>query len=319
MAARRNPDDPTGLGMFHGWAFSWPANRRILYNRASVDLEGRPWDPSRSVIWWTGSDWAGDIPDGGGPPGAILPFIMKPEGVGRIFGPGRVDGPFPEHYEPFESPVPNLLSSVQTNPTVWRWDNVDPEATPLALYDSPDREQYPYVCSTWRLTEYLTSMSTNVIWLAQLQPQMFVEISKQLGTELGIRSGEIVAVSSKRGRVVCRALVTPRVWPLQVNGKTLHVVGMPWHWGYKGFVTGDIANNTTPDIGDPNVQIEEAKAYLVNIEKATAEDRERYRAILASAEWPKKPMLRGIGRSEHSVRTFNREGEATGAIEPTGE
>ena len=144
---------------------------------------------------------------------------------------------------------------------------------------------------------------------------MFVEFSKQLGAELGIESGEIVAVVSKRGRVVCRALVTPRVWPLQVNGKTLHVVGMPWHWGYKGFITGDIANNITPDIGDPNTQIEEAKAFLVNIEKATAADKDRYREILASAEWPKKPRLGSIARSEESVREFNRTGETTGALD----
>lgn len=302
MAARRGLEDPTGLGYYPNWAFAWPANRRILYNRASVDLQGRPWDPSRAVIWWTGSEWAGDVPDGGAPPGATLPFIMKPEGVGRFFGPGRVDGPFPEHYEPFESPVPNLVSSAQTNPTVWRWDNVDPKATPLALFESPDRDKYPYVCSTWRLTEYLTSMSRNVIWLAQLQPQMFVEMSRQLAEELGIKSGEIVTVSSLRGRVVCRALVTPRVWPLQVNGKTLHTVGMPWHWGYKGFITGDIANNNTPDIGDPNTQIEEAKAFLVNIERPTSEDMDRYHAILAAADWPKHPMLRSIGRSAQSVR-----------------
>ncbi len=311
LSARRNADDPTGMGLHPGWAFSWPANRRILYNRASVDLQGRPWDPKRPVIWWTGSEWAGDVPDGGEPPGAIGPFIMKPEGVGGLFGPGPVDGPFPEHYEPFESQVPNLFSPVQTNPVVWRWDNVDPEATPLALFDSPERANYPHVCSTWRLTEYLTSMSRNVVWLAQLQPQMFVEISKELGAELAIESGEIVAVDSIRGRVVCRALVTPRVWPLRVNGKTLHIVGMPWHWGYKGFITGDIANNTTPDIGDPNTQIEEAKAYLVRVEKATEADRQRYQQILASAEWPSKPRLGPIGRSERSVREFSRTSEST--------
>ncbi|MGH7544790.1 MAG: molybdopterin dinucleotide binding domain-containing protein [Gemmatimonadota bacterium] len=311
QAARRDNDDPTGMGHYHGWGFSWPANRRILYNRASVDLEGKPWDPTRPVIWWDGVKWVGDIPDGGGPPGSILPFIMHPEGTGHVFGYSTVkDGPFPEHYEPYESVVPNLLSSVQVNPCVWRWDNVDPKATPLALFDSPDRDEYPIVCSTWRLTEYLTSMSRNVMWLAQLHPQMFVEISKSLAGELAVKDGEIVAVASKRGRVICRALVTPRVWPLEVDGKTLHVVGMPWHWGYKGFVTGDIANNNTPDIGDPNTQIQESKAFLVRIEKATADDRARYETILASAEWPQKPKLGPIGRGDRSVR----EHEAGGAV-----
>lgn len=311
LAARRDNRDPTGLGHYPGWAFSWPANRRILYNRASVDLQGKPFDPTRPVIWWDGAKWAGDVPDGSGPPGSILPFIMHPEGTGHFLGYSVVkDAPFPEHYEPYESAVPNLLSSVQVNPCVWRWDNVDPEATPLALLDSPDREKYPFVCSTWRLTEYLTSMSRNVIWLAQLQPQMFVEISKELAKELGIRDGEIVAVASKRGRVVCRALVTPRVWPLAVNGRKLHVVGMPWHWGYKGFITGDVANNNTPDIGDPNTHIQESKAFLVNIEKATPDDLARHEAILAAAEWPKKPRLGSIGRGERSVK----EHEVGGAV-----
>jgi hypothetical protein len=117
---------------------------------------------------------------------------------------------------------------------------------------------------------------------------------------------------------VCRALVTPRVWPLQVNGRTVHIVGMPWHWGYKGFITGDVANNSTPDIGDPNTQIEEAKAYLVRVEKATDADRQRHEQILASAEWPNKPRLGPIGRSERSVREFNRIGETTGAPERPG-
>ncbi|MBI4513493.1 MAG: molybdopterin-dependent oxidoreductase, partial [Gemmatimonadetes bacterium] len=310
IAARRDNRDPTGLGLYPGWAFSWPANQRILYNRASVDLSGKPWDPTRPVIWWDGRGWQGDVPDGGGPPGAILPFVMHAEGVGHLFGYSIVkDAPFPEHYEPYESVVPNLLSSVQNNPCVWRWDNVDPEASPLALFDSPDVKDYPLVCSTWRLTEYLTSMSRNVIWLAQLQPQMFVEMSKELAGELGIKDGEIVAVVSKRGRVVCRALVTPRVWPLQVNGRTLHVVGMPWHWGYKGFITGDIANNNTPDIGDPNTHIQASTAFLVRIEKATKDDMARHEAILAAAEWPKKPRLGGIGRGERSIK----EHEAGGA------
>jgi formate dehydrogenase major subunit len=255
------------------------------------------------VIWWDGTRWQGDVPDGGGAPGTILPFVMQPEGAGHLFGFTTVkDAPFPEHYEPYESRVPNLLSSCQVNPCVWRIDKANPEGSPLALFDAPDRAEYPHVCSTWRLTEYLTSMSRNVVWLAQLLPQMFVEMSKELAQELGIRDGEIVAVASKRGRVVCRALVTPRVWPLTVNGEKLHVVGMPWHWGYKGFITGDIANNATPDIGDPNTQIQESKAFLVRVEKATQEDLARHETILAAAEWPKKPRLRGIGRGEKSVK-----------------
>ncbi len=174
MAARRDlTPDPFNIGLYPNWAWCWPVNRRILYNRASVDLNGEPWDKEQPVIWWKNGAWVGDVPDGGAPPmaeGGCYPFIMKPEGLSRLFGPGMADGPLPEHYEPWESPIENLISKQQNNPVfkVWR-----PEEQ-----GTPDR--YPIVCTTYRVCEHWQGgqMTRNLPWLVEMMPEPFVEMSE---------------------------------------------------------------------------------------------------------------------------------------------
>jgi formate dehydrogenase major subunit len=262
--ARRDSKDTSGIGLYSGWAWCWPLNRRILYNRASVNLSGAPWNPARAVMKWdaVAKKWSGDVVDGFGAnaPGEIYPFIMNPEGMGRLFGMGMADGPFPEHYEPWESPVMNKLSSTQLNPAVkvWRPDEKG----------SPDK--YPYVATTYRVTEHWQAgaMTRNLPWLVELMPEMFVEIGEKLADEKGIRNGDRVRVESARGSVTGAAVVTNRLVPLRVNGTVVHQIGLPWHWGYSGLSTGDSANLLTPHIGDPNTTMPEYKTFLVNIRKA---------------------------------------------------
>jgi formate dehydrogenase major subunit len=266
---RDNTDyHPAGIGLFSKWSWCWPVNRRIIYNRASVDLDGNPWDPEQFVIRWNGPDakWEGDVPDGGWPPmnmeGTRYPFIMKPQGFARIFGPGLVEGPFPEHYEPLESPVSNVLSATQNNPaiTVWRPDEIG----------TPD--EYPIVCTTYRVTEHWQAgqMTRNLPWLVELMPQMFVEMSEELAAELEIKNSEWVTVESKRGAIQGVAIVTKRFKPFQLNGKKVHQIGLPWHWGYQGLCVGDSANNLSPHVGDANTMIPEYKAFLVRVSKGGA-------------------------------------------------
>jgi formate dehydrogenase-N alpha subunit len=267
---RDNTDyHPAGIGLYSKWSWCWPVNRRIIYNRASVDLDGHPWDPEDFVIQWdaTLSDgkggWAGDVPDGGWPPmnmeGTRYPFIMKPVGFAHVFGSGLTDGPFPEHYEPLESPIHNPLSGTQNNPTikVWRPDEIaDPDA-------------YPVVATTYRVTEHWQAgqMTRNLPWLVELMPQMFVEMSEELAGELGIKPQELVTVESTRGSVQAVAVVTKRFKPFQINGKTVHQIGLPWHWGFTGLGVGDSANQLTPHVGDANTMIPEYKAFLVRVKK----------------------------------------------------
>jgi formate dehydrogenase major subunit len=266
---RDNTDyHPAGIGLYSKWSWCWPVNRRIIYNRASVDLDGNPWDPEDFVIRWTGPEtkWEGDVPDGGWPPinveGTRYPFIMKPEGFGYIFGPGRTDGPFPEHYEPVESPVANPLSGTQNNPaiTIWRPEEIG----------TPD--EYPIVCSTYRVTEHWQAgqMTRNLPGLVELMPQMFVEMSEELAAELGVENSEWVTVESKRGSVQGVAIVTKRFKPFQLNGQIVHQVGLPWHWGFRGLCVGDSANVLSPHVGDANTMIPEFKAFLVNVKKGGA-------------------------------------------------
>ena len=266
---RDNTDyHPAGIGLYSKWSWCWPVNRRIIYNRASVDLDGNPWDPDDFVIRWTGPDtkWEGDVPDGGWAPmnmdGTRYAFIMKPEGHSHIFGPGRTDGPFPEHYEPLESPIVNPLSGTQNNPaiTVWRPEEIA----------SPD--EYPIVCTTYRVTEHWQAgqMTRNLPWLVELMPQVFIEMSEELASELGIENAEVVTVESIRGAVQGVAILTKRFKPMTILGKTVHQIGIPWHWGYSGLCTGDSANILTPHVGDANTMIPEFKAFLVRVKKGGA-------------------------------------------------
>ena len=242
-------------------------NRRIIYNRASVDLDGVPWDKEHPVIWWQGDKWAGDVPDGGAPPmnqGGYYPFIMKPEGHARMFGMGRVDGPLPEHYEPWESPVQNIISGQQNGPAFKIWaSEMDHKGTP---------SRYPYVATTYRVSEHWQSgqLTRNVPWLVELQPEMFIELSEELAAEKGISNGGKVIVESARGEVHAIAMVTKRFKPFLINGQIVHEIGMPWHWGYKGLSTGDSANVLTPHVGDANTMIPEYKAFLVRVTKGGA-------------------------------------------------
>ncbi len=264
MMARRDPKDNSTIGLYSNWAWCWPVNRRIIYNRASVDLDGNPFDPRRPVVKWNAEakKWSGDVIDGFGTksPAEVYPFIMLPEGVGRLFGMGMVDGPFPEHYEPWETPVKNMISNTQLNPAVKVW-RPEEQGTP---------DKYPYVATTYRVTEHWQTggMTRNLPWLSELMPEMFVEISEELAQEKGIRNGEKVVVESARGQVSGVAIVTKRLMPLRVDGQVIHHVGLPWHWGYMGLVTGDSANLLTPYIGDANTTIPEYKAFLVNVRKA---------------------------------------------------
>ncbi len=270
LTQRRDTSDPTGLGVFPNWGFSWPANRRILYNRASADAQGKPWDPSRKYLAWNGT-WAGgaDVPDirpDAAPEQNVGPFIMNPEGVARLYAIGMSEGPFPEHYEPFETPVGvNLMCP--SNPKA--------VSNPAARVYKGDMEafgkssEFPYAATTYRLTEHLHFWTKHSRSNAITQPAPFVEIGEELAREKGIKQGDRVKVKSNRGEVVAACVVTKRMKALEVNGKKVHHVGIPIHWGFKGVTqNGYLANALTPFVGDANSQTPEYKAFLVNIEKA---------------------------------------------------
>jgi formate dehydrogenase major subunit len=269
--ARRDNSDPFGIGQTLNWAWAWPANRRILYNRASSDPSGKPWDPRHRLVGWNGKSWAGaDVPDmrpDAAPDEEVGPFIMNAEGVARLFAPtGMVEGPLPEHYEPLESPLAN-------NPL--HPNNDKARANPAARVFKGDREQfgtlkeYPYVATSYRLTEHFHYWTKNVLTSAIIQPQQFVEISVDLAKEKGINDGDWVKVSSKRGQIKAVAVVTPRIATLECDGKKIHTVGLPNHWGFVGLAKqGYLVNTLTPFVGDANTQTPEYKAFIVNIEKA---------------------------------------------------
>ena len=283
-AESRAADPPENFrpGSNLGWGFAWPANRRVLYNRASARPDGQPWSERKKWVWWDGQRWTGyDIPDftvtkppdaPARPDGIGLdahsgtdPFIMKLDGKGWLFTPtGMVDGPLPTHYEPVEGPIQNPLYKQQTNPVLKMWDR--PENR-LAQLGDP---RFPYIFTTFRLTEHHLSgvMTRNLPWLAELQPELFVELSPELAEEKGIRNLDWVRVSSARGQVRAKAMVTRRITPLQIDGRRIHQIGMPWHWGYMGIATGDIVNDLTSLVADPNVSMHEGKTLMVNLEKA---------------------------------------------------
>ncbi|OGL01732.1 MAG: formate dehydrogenase-N subunit alpha [Candidatus Rokubacteria bacterium RIFCSPHIGHO2_12_FULL_73_22] len=283
-AAGRKPADAADP-LAHGWAFAWPANRRIIYNRAAADLAGKPWSEKKKLIWWDPEapgaapdkkgKWVGlDVPDfnpflAPDAKNGDKPFIMRTDLVGAFFGP-LADGPFPEHYEPIESPVRNLLSKRQNNPVAKIWKVPDGK-NELAPVGSPD---YPYVITTYRLTEHHLSgvMSRYLPMLAELHYAHFTEISHELARELGIANGDMVTVSSPRGKIHVKAMVTNRLKPFIVDGKTVHQIGVPWHWGFNGVPglpgsKGDITNDLSATVGDPTVFIQETKAFVCNVKK----------------------------------------------------
>jgi formate dehydrogenase major subunit len=272
---RRGTDDPSGLGIYQNWGWSWPANRRVLYNRASCDVAGKPWDASRAQVWWNEGQqkWLGnDVPDfkiDSAPKDHMGPFIMNPEGVGRLFVPGAglVDGPFPEHYEPFESPLLNPLHPGQSNnPVVKRFKSAaDKLGTPA--------EGYNIICTTYRLTEHYHYWTKNNPMNVQLVPEPFIEIPAELGDDLGLRGGEKIKVSSARGHYIAKAMVTRRIKPMMIDGKRTYQIGIPIHWGYRGIAEDEgrtaltLVNQLSAAITDPNANTPEFKGFLVKVEK----------------------------------------------------
>jgi formate dehydrogenase major subunit len=292
-AASRIPDPEGGGSANLGWGFAWPANRRIIYNRASARPDGTPWSEEKKWVWWDpdavnpATDepgmWVGEdvpdfaiakAPDAEAKPDSIGldalsgtdPFIMKGDGKGWLYTPtGLVDGPLPTHYEPVESPVGNVLYPEQPNSPVLKAWHVEGNVTA-----EPQDPAFPYVLTTYRLTEHHLSgvMSRWLPWLAELQPELFVEISPELAGEKGIANLDVTRIITPRGEITAKALVTRRMRPMQVAGQTVHHVGLPWHWGYQGVVTGAVTNDLSLMVGDPNVSIHEAKAFICNVEKA---------------------------------------------------
>ncbi len=307
--------DPVGVALgdpdftnHSGWGFAWPANRRLLYNRASADPAGRPWSERKKLVWWQpdpqggqaspgeevagehhgdattpqhAGKWVGyDVPDfplqkapstPAAPQGLGMeahsgadPFIMMADGVGQLFVPtGLVDGPLPTHYEALESPVANPVYRQQSNPAQKTKSRPGNELNPAL---SPD---YPHVVTTYRLTEHHTSgaMSRWVPWLSELQPELFAEINPVLAAETGLENGDWATLVTSRGELEMRVLVTGRLTPLNINGQVIHQIGLPYHWGSKGIVTGDVVNNMVPLSEESNVHIHEAKSFTANLRK----------------------------------------------------
>jgi formate dehydrogenase major subunit len=280
-ARERRASGPYG----HGWGFTWPADRRILYNRASARPDGAPWSERKKLVWWDAGAgrWTGlDTPDFTvdkppaylPPPGAAgdaalrgdAPFLMHDDGLGWIWvSSGLKDGPLPAHYEPLESPVRNPLYDQQSNPAA------DPKRRPDNAYArSPRDPDYPHVLTTYRLTEHHTAggMSRTLSHLAELQPELFCEMSLALAAEIGAENGDLVRIATPRGAIDARALVTPRVQPLVIDGGIVHQVGLPYHFGGRGLVRGDVVNDLVAISEEPNVRIMEAKGLLCRVSAA---------------------------------------------------
>jgi formate dehydrogenase major subunit len=267
------------------WGWAWPANRRILYNRASADPDGKPWSQRKAYVWWDAEAgrWTGhDVPDFPAtrppayrpPEGAsgvdaisgIDPFIMQNDGKAWLYAPaGLADGPLPTHYEPQESPFTNPLYGQQRNPV--RQIIAHPEDPLQPSGSEPGSSVFPYVATTYRLTEHHTAggMSRTLPYLAELQPEFFCEVSPELAAERGLENAGWATIITARTAVEARVLVTPRLRPLVVGGRLLHQVGLPYHWGPNGLVTGDAANELAALSLDPNVHIQEVKAMACDI------------------------------------------------------
>jgi formate dehydrogenase major subunit len=282
QAARRKPGHEQSW-VASEWGWAWPHNRRILYNRASADPEGKPWSERKKYVWWdeqeqkwTGEDDPDFIPDR--PPSyrpdegakgtdtisGIDPFLMQGDGKGWIYAPnGLLDGPLPTHYEPQESVCENPLYGQQCNPARMEWKRKD-----NPYHRAHGDPRFPYAITTYRLTEHHTAggMTRWLSWLSELQPEMFCEVSPELAEENGLTNGGWATISTARGEIEARVLVTRRIPPLKIRGKVVHQIGLPYHWGSQGLVKGDAANELISFVADPNVSIQESKALTGNIE-----------------------------------------------------
>jgi formate dehydrogenase major subunit len=269
-----------------------------MYNRASADPQGKPWSPRKALVWWDEAKrkWVGldepdfepsKAPDYWPPPDAkgmdaiagTHPFIMKPDGVAWLFSPALKDGPFPSHYEPIESPIANPFYEQRDNPTVRYFEG------PLNLIDHTPCQQYPIVACTFRVTEHYLSgpMSRFNSWLNELMPEMFVELSPELAAEKGIEHGGWLTVRNARGTIEARAMVTRRLRPLEVGGKLVHQIGIPFHWGYAGESVGDVCNDLVALSAEPNVSIQESKVFACDVTAGRT---------YASNQTPTKPPAR---------------------------
>jgi formate dehydrogenase major subunit len=299
---RRRTDNP----LQPEWGFAWPNNRRIVYNRASADPEGRPWSERKKLIWWDqeARRWVGfddpdfepdKPPDYRPPPGAkgmaaiagTAPFILKPDGLGWLYAPVLKDGPLPTHYEPIESPVGNQLYPRQTcNPAAHALEG------PLNVIAHAPTAEYPVVATTFRLTEHYLSgpMSRFNSWLNELQPEMFVELSPELAAERRIEHGGWLTVRTPRGAVEARALVTRRLKPLVIDGRVVHEVGLPIHWSFAGECVGATANDLTSLVTEPNVSIHECKAFACQVEAGRLVGAPLSPTVPA-APWPTRDLM----------------------------
>jgi formate dehydrogenase major subunit len=279
MAARKKPHWEQSFAA-HEWGWAWPANRRLLYNRASADPDGKPWSERKKLVWWDPQQkkWTGDdtpdfdeekppeyrpAEDARGPD-AIAgnhPFIMQADGRGWLYVPqGLEDGPLPTHYEPHESPFRNPLYKQRANPARQKQEHEDP-------YNPSASDEFPYVVTTYRLTEHHTAggMSRTVPFLSELQPQLFVEVHPDLARERGLEHGGWATIVTARSAIEARVLVTERIRPVRIQGRICHQVGLPYHWGQRGLTTGGAANDLAHMSLDPNVHIQEVKAFTCDI------------------------------------------------------
>jgi formate dehydrogenase major subunit len=313
-----------------GWGWAWPANRRLLYNRASADPAGKPWSERKAYVWWDEEkqEWTGhDVADfvKGRPPyyrpgkqskgidtlSGTDAFIMQADGKAWMFAPnGLLDGPLPTHYEPQESICENPLYGQQCNPARMEWDRKD-----NPYHRAWGDPRFPYVVTTYRLTEHHTAggMTRWLSWLAELQPEMFCEVSPDLARETGLTNGGWATITTARGEIEARVLVTERIAPLRVRGRIVHQIGLPYHWGSKGRVTGDTANELVSFVADPNVSIQESKALTANIEPGR---RSRDRRVVTSGPLMQGETDVGARRDLPIVEVSKKEssgGERTGA------